>query len=374
MRKLAFITILCCCHNLLSAQVFNSMYEGTSIPANQAVSTSSIATFINNNFNTDSRKAAAIYNWVTSNIRYDKDSANRINLGPDPEAKITEALRRRKGVCENFAAIFTDICLKAGLTSFVVDGYTKQNGFIDKAGHSWCAVLLNNEWKLCDPTWDVGGLSRWYLRSPAEMINTHMPFDPMWQLLEKPVSHRAFEAGTGHYNNQNYFNYRDSIAAYIKMDSLERYRVTAYRIEKSGIYNDLVKNRHQYNRMNIEIIRQDRDVELYNAAVADYNAANTIYNNFARYRNDQFLPQLPDKEISTLLDGIDTKILQANANLDAVERSAAVFKFSTEDLRDKLKSLALRTKGQQEFLNAYLAADKQNRPALLYNRKGLAGK
>ena len=79
-----------------------------------------------------------------------------INSDINPEARITVALRRRKGVCENFAAIFNDICLKAGLTSFVVSGYTKQSGAVDKTGHSWCAVFINKNWYLCDPTWDEG--------------------------------------------------------------------------------------------------------------------------------------------------------------------------------------------------------------------------
>jgi hypothetical protein len=51
------------------------------------------------------------------------------------------------------------------------------------------------------------------------------------------------------------------------MDSLQRFRSTAYRIEQGGIYNKLVRDRHEYTKMNIEIIREDRDVELYNAAV-----------------------------------------------------------------------------------------------------------
>ena len=148
-------------------------------------------------FDSERTKVRAIYAWVTTNLKYDKDSANIINSDINPEAKITVALRRRKGVCENFAAIFNDICLKTGLTSFVINGYTKQSGTVDKTGHSWCAVFINKNWYLCDPTWDEGsGLnSKYFLVQPTEFIESHMPFDPLWQLLNYPISHEQFYSG-----------------------------------------------------------------------------------------------------------------------------------------------------------------------------------
>ena len=130
--------------SLSNAQEFNEYRNIDNvilmIPDSLANSTGDIARYVNAHFDSESAKVRAIYAWVTTNIKYDKDSANVINSGINPEAKITFALRRRKGVCENFAAIFNDICLKAGLTSFVVSGYTKQSGTVDKTGHSWCCI------------------------------------------------------------------------------------------------------------------------------------------------------------------------------------------------------------------------------------------
>ena len=199
-----------CCFNASYAQNANDWQVDNrmlSIPASKTVSTAAIAEYVKENFDTDIKKLRAIYIWVASNIRYTTDSANVINMGADPEAKITTALRRRKGVCENFAAIFNDICLKAGLTSFIVDGYTRQNGFVDRTGHSWCAVFAGNAWHLCDPTWDVanGSNTRYFAAGPLEMIASHMPFDPMWQLLDHPVSHNQFSNGNTFQNNNEPF-------------------------------------------------------------------------------------------------------------------------------------------------------------------------
>ena len=369
MKKLLFLLVFVCCHTFLKAQSFDE--RQFRIPADKTYSTADIAQYVKQNFNSDRNKLLAIYTWVASNIKYDTDSAEVINLGLDHEAKITAALRRRRGVCENYAAIFNDVCLRTGLTSFIVDGYTKQNNVLDKTGHSWCAVFIDNTWLLCDPTWDEGtGNTKYFLVEPSVMIETHMPFDPLWQLLNFPVSHRMFYTGNIYPDkNQVYINYADSVNAYIKMDSLQRLRSTAFRIEQSGLYNNMIKNRHDQTKMNIEIIREDKDVDLYNAAVAELNTATTIYNNFVEYRNKQFTPAITDNALQTLLDGIDAWLSSAHKKLDEIARTEAGFKFGTDAIRDKLNALALRTNAQKEFLKTYISTAVANRQSLFYSKQ-----
>ncbi len=198
--------------NFLKAQSFDEAWviaKTLAIPKSLTNSTADISNYIKTNFKTDKEKALAIYAWVTANIRYSTDSANHINLGSDEEAKVTAALRRRKGVCENYAAIFNDIALKSGLTSFMVSGYTKQGSFVDKTGHSWCVALIDKSWQLFDPTWDEGrGMNvKYFMISPEEFIETHMPYDPLWQLSDHPITQRQFNTGNGYRgNNPPYFN------------------------------------------------------------------------------------------------------------------------------------------------------------------------
>lgn len=368
MKNWVFIAMFLCSSNLINAQLFSN--SDAYIPASKTFSTTNIAEYVNQHYESDFKKVHAIYFWVTTNIKYDKDSANIINLGVDPGAKITAALRRRKGVCENFAAIFNDICLKSGLTSFLVDGYTKQGGSIDKSGHAWCAVFIDNKWMLFDPTWDVGGNEKYFLVQPAEMITSHMPYDPMWQLLHYPVSHQQFSSGNIYQNKQQpFFNYADSIIAYSKLDSLQKFRSSAFRIEQSGVYNDMIKNRLNYNKMNIEMIRQDRDADLYNSSVANLNDVMNSYNNFVQYRNNQFTPAITDNALQGLFDGVDKKFMLANKNLDEIAKSEATFTFSTDAVRNKLNILAARIKEQNDFLSLYLSTAEANRQSLFYNKQ-----
>ncbi|MEP6617287.1 MAG: transglutaminase domain-containing protein [Ginsengibacter sp.] len=338
------------------------------IPDSLTYSTSLIAGYIHSHFSSDSKMIRAIYSWVVSNIKYDKDSANEINLGVDPEAKITLALKRRRGVCENYAAIFNDICIKAGLPSFVVNGYTKQMGMVDKTGHSWCAVLVNGSWGLYDPTWDESnGMNlKYFMMAPAEFIETHMPYDPIWQLLNKPVTHQQFNSGNIFNNKNQYFNYTDSIAAYMEMDSLHKFKSSAARIQKDALYNSMVRNNNNIIKMNIEMINQDRDVELYNSSVAGINDATTDYNHFVEYRNQQFKPKKSDGELFGLLDEMENKLLVSLKKLDQVDHSDATFILGTEPVRYRIVQLMSRIKEQKDFVIRYTAADEKAREILFY--------
>ena len=119
-----------------------------------------------------------------------------------------------------------------------------------------------------------------------------MPFDPLWQFLNYPISHEQFYNGNfSKKPGTPYFNFSDSVTAFIQMDSLHRFQSSALRIQKQGLYNFRVKDNYNYIKMHIEMINQDKDVDLYNSSVADLNDVTTILNNFIQYRNKQFTPE-----------------------------------------------------------------------------------
>lgn len=126
------------------------------LPDSLTKTTDQIAAFVNSNFATEHEKSRAIFIWVASNIEYDIDNMFAINFYEKIEEKIAKPLKTRKGICGNYAALFTEICKKAGLKSYVIEGYTKQNGFTDYIPHAWSATLIDNTWFLFDPTWGSG--------------------------------------------------------------------------------------------------------------------------------------------------------------------------------------------------------------------------
>ncbi len=340
------------------------------IPSSQTNSTADIASYINAHFDTDSKKVRAAYTWVANNIKYDAAHLHRVILNEDREERVTWALERKKGVCENFAAILTDICIKCGLRSYAIEGYTRYSGSVDKSGHAWSAVFLDNDWYLYDPTWDAGfqengrfigqpGTS-YFQVPPSEFIQSHMPFDPMFQFLDRPLTYQEFSRGVSKSNSTTaYFNYKDSIDADEKLIPLSRYEAAAKRIEENGIPTQTVSTRLKQLRMEKEIIYQDKDADLYNSAVEDYKEAIGSFKTFLRYRNNQFLPARPMAETEGMLDAILKQIVGANTKLKEVNQSKATLALNTGDVEKVLSDLEAQVKEQQVFLKNYLGTTKE---------------
>ena len=334
-------------------------------------STDEVAEYILSKYQHENEQIRAIYNWVVANFSYDEDSTFAINSSLDLSAKILVAFKKRKGVCDNISAIFNDICIKSGIQSFVINGYTKQGGIVDKSGHSWCAANVNKQWYLFDPTWDLGtSLSpNYFMGSPQDFILTHMPFDPIWQLLNYPVTHQQFYGSGKSAKNNEFFNYPDSISSFLAMDSLGKLQTAAARIERYGMYNDRIKVNYQVIKMNIEIAHQEKEVVLYNAAIEELNAVTKTLNQFIEYRNNQFIPSKSDSDLMNLLNNIDEEIINSLNKLDQIDKSEAKLVMDTESERQRIAVLIKKIKDQKIFLNKYLSTGVAERAILFYEKK-----
>ena len=367
MKSFLILFLLVCCIERSVAQYDNTYYDadriGLNIPTSQTNKTADIAAFINAHFDTDIKKVRAIYTWVTSNIKYDADSVHRVILMEDKEQLITSALKRKRGVCENFASVFSDICNNAGLPSFVVEGCTKQNSSVDKSTHAWSTTRIDNKWFLYDPTWDIGfafnsnltgNKTSYFQVSPSEFIQSHMPFDPMFQLLNYPVSYQAFNKGAIETSNHvPYFNFEDSLNHYRDLNPLNKYIAAVARIKNNGAANAKVNTKLTQLNMEIEIIYQDADSVFYNGAIADYNKAINEFNNFLNYRNNHFTPVKTADEIQSLFSEANQKIFTARAKLQEVNQSKANLNLDTGAVTFALDKLAERVKEQQAFLKSF---------------------
>lgn len=361
----AYLFIICG----LWAKAQDNDYIFISIPAEETYSTSSIANYIQANYRTDKEKLRAIYSWITSNIQYNKDSMFFRYWGEDPERKLTSVLKTRKGVCENFASLLAVIATKCGIPAYSVNGYTKLNGFINWQGHSWCAVNLNNEWFFCDPTWDYGfrTTAHYFLIEPEQFIETHMPFDPLWQLLEQPITNREFRQGNYFAKKgKTVFNYKDSVSTYLQSDTLQQMESFSRRLKKAGIENDDLRTWYAYNEMKIFIVRQEQDMNSFNSAVKDLNKSKALFNDFVQYRNNHFQPAKADSEISSQFMKVDSLLSSAYKKMDDIGRHVENFQYDTDGLKKNLDALSARVKEQRDFLKKYFAVSVAEREKLLY--------
>jgi transglutaminase-like putative cysteine protease len=153
---------------------------------------------------TEREKVRVLYRWVTDRVEYDLTGYVR---GVRVDARAESVLRLRKGVCEGYAVLFQSLCQLAGLEAVIVRGYCKGYGHYRgepvSTNHAWNAVRIDGRWHLVDATWGAGYVDGkrytksfnefYYLARPDQLIFSHFPDDAKWQLLDRPLTKRAFE-------------------------------------------------------------------------------------------------------------------------------------------------------------------------------------
>ncbi len=349
------------------------------LPDSLTKTTDQLAGYINTHFKTDVEKARAAFVWVATNIQYDAENMFAIDFYEKQAEKVEKPLRTRKGICGNYAALFTDICTKTGVKSYVVEGYTKQNGFADYIPHAWNAALIDTAWYLFDPTWGSGFIKdgKFYRKinngyfkvSPSAFIKTHMPFDYLWQFLAYPITNQEFISGKiSPGAAKPFFGFKDTLQAYEKLDTMERMAAAARRIEQNGVKNALVFDRLRHLRAQMENAKQTQSTDLYNAAVADFNEAVRVFNTFVSYKNKQFTPARADHEIQKILADADAGLKAGREKLGRIATPSANLVALIAQLQSSINDASTQVQQQQDWLKTYLSKDKTRRKAMFYKR------
>lgn len=203
----------------------NQEYEKA--PSSIARSPIKLAQYLTENDSSEFQQALNIYTWIVNNIKYDVKALESIK---SKTYSPKQTLKRKKGICYQYSALFASLCQNAGISSREVIGYSR--GFIYhkddpffEADHSWNGVKLDSSWYLVDATWGSGVLhqkKRWFkelqfrwfkkpyindkykfklqpnydyfLVNPKSLITDHLPVDPNWQLVDFPISIITFES------------------------------------------------------------------------------------------------------------------------------------------------------------------------------------
>ncbi len=221
-------------------------------------------------YQTDTLKA--VYDWITDNIKYDvkklKELEKGVNFFEKGKYKSTavykadqleKVIKKKKGVCDDYTLLFDAIVTELGYTSYIVEGITKgRKGKVNKnISHSWNAVKDNGTWKLYDPTWGAGYVKEhkkfvkkyfgeWYDVNPEEMKERHLPFDPIWQLSDNPISYKEFENGTITDEVDAIFDYEELITAHLQKSKKEQMTDELARSELNGGNIKPIKKRRKH--------------------------------------------------------------------------------------------------------------------------------
>jgi transglutaminase/protease-like cytokinesis protein 3 len=350
------------------------------IPDHLTKSTHDIADYIKQHFDNPEDRSRAVFVWVARNIQYDLANMFAINFYENTSEIINDVLKNRKGVCMHFAELYNDIANQTGIKSYVITGYTKQNGFVDYIPHAWCASLIGSDWYLFDPTWGSGyvqnekfvkKLNNYYFKTkPEQLISSHMPFDPLWQFLNYPVTNQEFYEGKTTMNEAKpKFNYLDSLKQYEQGSETERLVSSARRIEKNGVRNSMISDRLQHIKREIEYHQNKQIVDTFNAATSLYNSGVNQLNQFINYRNNQFSPSKPDNEIQEMVDVAEKSFLSSRDKLKEIKNPDSNVSGSITQLNRSIDEAMKNLTEQKAFLDKYFKTGKMFRKSLFYKYK-----
>lgn len=373
-------------------------FRARQMPDSMTYSSESIAKYVCANFQTNTDRIRAIFIWMASNIDYDVENMYAINFNETKEDIIAKPLQRRKGICVNYAMLFNDICTRAGIRSYVVLGYTKQNGFAAYIPHAWCSALIDSAWYMFDPTWGSGYCSegRFYRKinedyfkcPPSLFISSHMPFDPLWEFLNYRVTNQEFYDGSVQQNfGKQYFHYIDSIAVYEREDSLAQLYGSEARITANGLKNSMIFQWLTHVKVEIENIkimrenekakkeneRQNKMVEIYNQSANTFSDGVLLFNLFIDYRNKQFTPLKPDAQIQAMIDTAMQSMVSARAILAGVKDPPPAIVPMAAKLGTAIDSAISNVEDQRKWLKDYFSRSKARRRYAFYTNLNVAG-
>jgi hypothetical protein len=346
---------------------------------NSISTTSEVSNFINSNFKSENERIRAIFMWTASNLTYDIENMFAINFYEKREDKVLKAMKSKMGICEHYASIFSEIAAKSGIRNYIIEGYTKQNGVTDYMPHAWNAALINNQWYLFDATWGSGYVENdlfvkkinefYFMMNPTTIIQSHMPFDMLWQFVNYPVTNKEFYANKVNQDStKSYFNYVDTLAKYESQSELERLNGIASRIERNGIRNSMSYDRLAHVRQEIEAYSQNKTANSYNTASKEFNDAINLFNTFIDYRNKQFIPKKTDAEIQRMLDVSILKMNSTKKHLAEIDNPNENVLVLISSLNKSIVDSEQRIKEQQDFLKAYFAKSDEGRKMMFYKK------
>lgn len=162
------------------------------------------------NITNELEKVRVIFRWIaTKNLK-------EMNFDKCEKGSSEDLLMGLKTGTTTYATVFHLLCSHAGLHSQIISGYAKgadyrpgQKFTPGTNQHSWNAVYIYGTWCLIDAHWAarriIGKPSSsedfhyqldeyFFLPDPHQLIYTHFPEEPQWQLLERCVNLQEFES------------------------------------------------------------------------------------------------------------------------------------------------------------------------------------
>lgn len=356
------------------------------IPEAATTSPTAMAKWLQAHTNSSTALQQALFNWMANNIAYDVANMNQPNSYRDSAAAMLRTLRTRKGLCTDYAVLYAQVCREAGINAMVVTGYGLLNDIMIPTGsHDWVVIKNATQWTITDPTWGAGAVDNgrfiqkinwsWFQALPQLAVKTHMPYDPMWQMLSFPLRHdelnsQGFAAAT----KRSVFAFNDTLNAWFRQPRLERLQHAAARIRQfGGAANPFIMTELDWMDQTIKVLAANQEIEMRNKRVDQFNEVNRdytevvkLYNEYVGFKNRQFMPEVKDELLKKMIDGIAGRLAGAEKSLLGLHIPDDTIKHNMDELLQAITEMKVKVGSEQSFVNKYIKTEKGKRRELFY--------
>lgn len=355
--------------------ILNADLHSKTLLSKNYESVQQLSTELTSAFATDSEKVRSIFIYVTHAIEYDVNKRlNTTRVDADPTQTALSTLKRKKAVCEGYANLFKELCIDAGVKAEFIGGYANNEDERIAHPHAWNTAYINNEWKLFDPTWSAGGINsqtkkfnqrfdeKYFMIAPQKLIQSHYPDDPIWQLLNFPVTRKQFETKSA--ASEINFNFNDTIAYHYKADSITRTANELNRMIAFDPGNDAYSRLLNMFNENLEVDEMNRANEIAQEAIGSLNETSRFINNARQKRNTTAMNE-NEKFLLDKISEAEKKIKSALELLKQCNPSLPQNKMTVRNNINTLKQNLEAITNNKKYLLNYYANPKASRARLL---------
>lgn len=326
------------------------------IPASAEKSIPALALWIKISFTTQPDRIRAIQRWIALNLKYDFTTPLSVITQKENPEIIAAAFKTRKAVCGGYAGLMDSVCKLMNIKSFVIDGYTIQDEKINPNAHAWVAALIDEKWYLFDPTWSSGSLvngqyehefdESYFMVKPEKMIETHIPFDPIWQFQDFPVMSR----NNGNAQQKTFYDFEDSIQDYFQLPDKQKITKEIDRINQTQTRNQAIVRRLSFLYSNLDVEIYNENVNLYNEAIKLYNDAVNKWDDYIGFRNKHLDDIQAIKKKSPKLDEVLQVLEKANHKLKQMKELPSDMSTGVFELRDAIRTMQSQVQGEKKLM------------------------
>lgn len=125
------------------------------------------------------KKAELLYDWISQNIEYDYEKAERLGIDPKGiSSGAIEAFTTRKGVCFDYSCLYISMCRTNGLKVRLVTGLGYSG--VSWGDHAWNQVYIPEESRWVDVDATFGSIANYFDKADFEVDHRYEEIQGEW--------------------------------------------------------------------------------------------------------------------------------------------------------------------------------------------------